>query len=484
MAMDKNAFKQVAAVSLLLFSLVAGLNLSIAETGTQVSGVISQDTTWTIRNNPYYFTGDATIQKGTTLTIESGVTVEFSKATTASDQYGRPYEVDHTYNLKIDGSVRVNGASFNVVAENGANGHQASQLTFSNSSSNSSLQNVIFSGDFTIITFSPDLQFHNNRGQLSIQISGGSPTIDNSTLSQVSVGEGSPVISNNNLESITVYTGSPIISNNTIEGGQNYGISLDNSQEDTGAVISDNHILGSFTNGGIIVAAGTPTIARNFIRAGTVGITVNGNSGPLIENNTIVENNIGLNIYNSNGSPSPTITNNNFEQNSQYNIYLGQQGVYETTAPNINAANNWWGTIDEPTINQTIYDFKNNYRLGAVTFTPVLTAPNPQATPNPNLPIQTPIPSQTPIPASTPMSSPGPTSSATPLPSPTIPEFPSWLILPFLAAATVFGAVLIRRRKAAALIEEKLLCILTKSGTQQLPALNGFCVNVSLQTSF
>ncbi len=39
------------------------------------------------------------------------------------------------------------------------------------------------------------------------------------------------------------------------------------------------------------------------------------------------------------------------------------------------------------------------------------------------------------------------TPSPSPTPSPTIPEFPPWLILPFLMAATAFGAILIRRRK-------------------------------------
>ncbi len=42
-----------------------------------------------------------------------------------------------------------------------------------------------------------------------------------------------------------------------------------------------------------------------------------------------------------------------------------------------------------------------------------------------------------------------PEATQSPSPSPTIPEFPAWLILPLLVAATVFGAIVVRRRRAA-----------------------------------
>ena len=144
-------------------------------------------------------------------------------------------------------------------------------------------------------------------------------------------------------------------------------------------------------------------IERNIISSDTVvslrnagvGVAVYGNANPVIENNTVTGNSIGINIYNSNGSPSPTIVGNNFEQNSQYNIYSGQQGNYSSTAPDVNAANNWWGTTDLSVINQTIYDHKDNFNVGTVTFTPTLTSPNPEAAPNPNAPIPTPNPQAT-----------------------------------------------------------------------------------------
>ncbi len=64
-------------------------------------------------------------------------------------------------------------------------------------------------------------------------------------------------------------------------------------------------------------------------------------------------------------------------------------------------------------INQSIYDFKNDFNVGTVYFVPFLTEPNPQAMPNPNAPLPT-IPTDSPS------------------PSPTIPE-----ITPAVAALTV-----------------------------------------------
>ena len=233
-------------------------------------------------------------------------------------------------------------------------------------------------------------------GDFRIIVSNASPKItQNLDFGSVTVNGGSPVISSNRLSNpITVNDGSPIITNNTLVGSGQYAIGLFSSSR---AVVSDNHVSGqTFSQGGIAVGGGTPVIERNLIDAANIGIAIYGNSQPIIENNTIASDTIGVNIYNSNGayagSPTPTMAYNNFEQNSQYNIYLGQQGSYGSTAPNVNAADNWWGTTDLSIINQTIYDHKDNFNMGTVTFTPILTAPNAQAAPDPNAPIPTPNP--------------------------------------------------------------------------------------------
>jgi parallel beta-helix repeat protein len=98
------------------------------------------------------------------------------------------------------------------------------------------------------------------------------------------------------------------------------------------------------------------------------GITIDGSS--VVQNNTIINNPEGITIY----SPSSSIIINNNIYGNQYNIYLDA-----TLTTNVNATYNWWGTTDTSAINQTMYDFKDNFNLGNVTFVPFLTAPNPQA---------------------------------------------------------------------------------------------------------
>ena len=44
---------------------------------TEVSGIISSNTTWTLENSPYIVTGNILLNEGITLTIEAGVTVKF-----------------------------------------------------------------------------------------------------------------------------------------------------------------------------------------------------------------------------------------------------------------------------------------------------------------------------------------------------------------------------------------------------------------------
>ena len=114
----------------------------------------------------------------------------------------------------------------------------------------------------------------------------------------------------------------------------------------------------------------------------------------MIENNTITSCNIGIDVYNYNtGSlysairATPTIENNDIYNNTEYNLFLGypERSGYNTmdyVVGNIDASNNWWGTTDTQLINQTIRDIKDQSNIGTATFTPFLTAPNPQATPN------------------------------------------------------------------------------------------------------
>ena len=175
------------------------------------------------------------------------------------------------------------------------------------------------------------------------------------------------------------------------------------------------------------------TVENNLVVGNSVGIKISlsDNHGgittvPTVQKNTVSGNNIGISLVEGGYAGTPPIQFNNLQNNSQYNFYLAASN-------NADLTNNWWGTTNESAIAQSIYDFKNDFNLGTVTFVPFLTTPNAEA---PS--IYTPTPTPT------------PSSSQTPYPSPTVPEFSWTVILPLLLC--VFAVMLIlRHRKTAKL---------------------------------
>ena len=66
---------------------------------TEVSGIISMDTIWTLTNSPYIVTGNVIVEIGAILTIEPGVEVKF----------------DGEYYIFIDGSIVAEGNKENNI---------------------------------------------------------------------------------------------------------------------------------------------------------------------------------------------------------------------------------------------------------------------------------------------------------------------------------------------------------------------------------
>jgi hypothetical protein len=126
-----------------------------------------------------------------------------------------------------------------------------------------------------------------------------------------------------------------------------------------------------------ILSSASLTITGNLIDSNSrFGISGGGN----IDSNTITNNQVGIH-----NPPSGTIRNNNIVGNTLNSI--------DATTANVTAQDNWWGTIDTPTINQTIYDSKVDGSLGTIIFVPFLTQPSPTAPAIPAItPVVTPIP--------------------------------------------------------------------------------------------
>jgi hypothetical protein len=419
-------------------SLLSALHFGLAQSGTNVSGIITSNTTWTQANSPYSLTGPVAVNIGITLTIQAGTTVNLG-----------------SYYIQVNGTLVAIGNAANAIIFNGETSFNGGTINFEQSSNSWNQQTQT------------GCIIHYAALSCSINIYDTSPLISNNQFSYpmdlftfaggpgVSVYGGSPLILNNTSNSyFDVYDeGLAVISNNTLSGEYaGIGCYSQNSEVTDNTISQSSYAIG--LGGPGIVSGGL--IEGNLIYQSQVGIYVNSGQA-VIENNTIANNTIGIQLP----TVSSTIIYNNL-LNNQLSISLINTGTNTLQSNNINATYNYWGTTDTQAINQTIFDFKDNFNLGTVNFVPFLTAPNAQA---PNLPTPTPSPSPTPTPSPTqtppvsgPPNSPNATPTSTPSQSPTatpiststpaVPEF-SWLAIVLLFLSVLSVAVILRHRKTA-----------------------------------
>ncbi len=393
-------------LAIAILPLASFSSLASAE-GTNKNGIISSNDVWTKAGSPYTLTGPVAVKDGVTLTIEAGVTINLN-----------------SYYILVNGTVKAQGTTIDPIIFN--NGY----IKFLESDEGCIIENSILN---TTSTYN------------IISIFSSSPKIDQSTINGViQVQKNSnPIISNNIIKGKIVDTsqGTTTISNNIITNpsfsSDSYGIHAERSS----GVISGNTI--SNCQAGIFAYNANPTISQNTIFECQKGIWVVSESSPIIEKNCIYGNTEGINIISGSASveintivnntkgiyvgheqkyfagyfyiePSPSIVNNNIYSNGDANFFLD-------TPKNITVADNWWGTTDESAISQSIYDSKNDFNLGTVTFQPILTSPNQNA---PTLPTAT--------------------STPTPAPSPTVPEFPETVVLLIMLVAAMAAVICIK----------------------------------------
>jgi hypothetical protein len=382
--------------SLIFLSAVSVFFPSSVKAVTNVYGVISADTTWTKANSPYYLTGAIAVNQGIKLTIEAGVTIDLA------DTY-----------IQVNGTLIAVGSNDDKISFNGGGLRFTDTSTSWNqqTQSGSIVQNAILNCTINISGSSPKIDSNIVLATMSVD---GSPSISNNTFrNEISIVSGSPVVSNNIFVNSLISTYSlqssgylPIIANNSMTG---QGVKCYGGTGVGGyALISGNSISGCDT----AIFGGASIIQNNYIFGNNIGIdTLNGT----ILNNTITNNIKGINIpadiiyfFGFGELPNtPTIMYNNLASNINY-------AIYNTASNNITATYNWWGTNDTELISQQIYDYRKDFSLGNVTFTPFLVSPNPDTFPA----------------------------------APVIPEFSSWSILPlFMIVTLLVSIVYFRKRK-------------------------------------
>jgi len=370
-----------------------------------VSGHITKDETWsgTVR-----ITGDIVIDPTVTLTILPGTRVLFAAG---SDDQHTGVEVIEYYEGKLDPSSTLDYSQSHIsidVHPGGkiiARGTLENPITFTSDSSKPNYadweQIYLRSGsivEYSIVEY--------GRGGI---IADGDVTVSHNTFRNIFwvaiVTRGSPTVTHNEISScghggIEAWGkgATPVISNNVIKYSRaGIGIGFKDGVFPTieNNTLIDNDIgiwLGSGSGGtirgnsisapsgapsdwgpfqGFIYKARAPrdryeeVLGLGLMSSFAGGIVVEGDSSPIIRNNTITQCYNGF-VFHHYSDGLSKVNKNNVYENRHSNIRQGEGGTGF-----IDATSNWWGTTDSQEIEANIHDYYDDPRLGKVNYEPI-----------------------------------------------------------------------------------------------------------------
>lgn len=341
---------------------------------TDVSGIISANTTWTETASPYHVVGNILVDLGVTLTIEPGVEVV----------------VDSAKYIYVDGALHAEATAIDSIKFYCDSGITWQGISFrAASAANSHILKYCSIRD----------------AETAISIDGASPIVDYCTIHYNEVGvdvtgyTADPIVTHNLIAHNSVYgiTGNShdgyVIEGNTIVhnaigiyfeafsyhtkisyniiGFNDYGLYVDHAgiiYETNHNIFVGNRMVGAFIEE--IIPLQYPLKYNSFVYNAT---GVSNLSGDLhMEYSTLVMNELGLVYIDYNTAQDNFIHFCNIFGNSEYGVH--QQSPWDT-----DVTYDWWGSTTPSIIDTCINDLYDDLNQGRVLYSPFLTEPNTDA---------------------------------------------------------------------------------------------------------
>lgn len=294
----------------------------LASNGTEVSGILSEDTTWEAARGPYYVTDNLLVDSDVTLTIEAGTTVMAAK-----DKY-----------IQVRGSIICNGT-------------YDAPITLTSDDQDYKWKGITISelGNSTLPRTNTFAFCNISNASTAILGEKGTIQITNSTFDNCGRALHSDSTS-------SVFPAS-------FEVDQCTFTNHDTAIYVTGNLDIQNSTIDRCTTG--IYAWNDPlTCEATLIENCSIGIDLGYCKNATIDRCTF-RNKVGIKWHPLSSGAKLDIQNSNFYDST---YYIKRTNAYGT----VTAANNYWDCNDIPS---KLYDFYDDFNLGKITYEPYLTAP-------------------------------------------------------------------------------------------------------------
>lgn len=362
-----------------------------ANAATNVSGIISSNTTWTKANSPYIVNGDLSVDSAVTLTIEPGVTVRVDKnyffyvdgkiiaegTLTDSILFMANTVSDSTFYAQWEGiKLRIKGKNdtcrfkycrfeyaTNAVYTEGP-GLYISYSVFRHNGTGiavnvfSSSTNCYFNISKCLLTENGKGVYHYSshaKGELTEnEISYNVVGCEDNSYKGLKAQYNSFDYNEQGL-ALSGYQQLPDIRFNTFKGNSYTGMNFRNSPTGTPGYSRT------------VVAP----ISDNLFIYNTTALQIWDIDICTVTNNSFAYNLVGID-RSSPASATPfypanmVISNNCLTNNANYNLQ-------ENFKADFSVPNNWWGTTSTAGIDSGIYDYYDNFSSGKISYTPILT---------------------------------------------------------------------------------------------------------------